>query len=460
MADEYLQTGYPFHEYPLANMRDAVLAGPGYSPLENAASVYAAMADGLDEAVLGVRAALEILREGREGEAAFAAQQHIISVVSTGEAGSAQARLAVQALNEQASYFARVHLDMNHLGTPSDGAGGFPVASDEVREAAVEASRRYEGNANFNYANMFQPFVPPPESGLDLSPAPPPPAVDWGGSGGTAGIGAAAAGGGFAPVGSADAPGALGGTASAAGAGGTNPAGAAGAGGGGAGQIVPGAVPRPPGSGGIGPATAGPPGAGGAGPGRDGTGVPGGGAPGSGAGGAAAPKGPAPGWVPAPRPGQQPVPGARGGYGTGTGPGQGRAGGGWRPGWTPTGAGPTGSGMGRTGAEFGRAGGSAGEYGRAGGSAGEFGRAGGSSAESRPGLGRGPVPGEPMSPGRTGGSHGGMHGGMPFLGGGAGGGGQSGEHRRPAWLVEDDPDSIWLSGLPPHGPAVIGEEDP
>jgi hypothetical protein len=23
------------------------------------------------------------------------------------------------------------------------------------------------------------------------------------------------------------------------------------------------------------------------------------------------------------------------------------------------------------------------------------------------------------------------------------------------WLVEDDPESVWLSGLPPHGPGVI-----
>jgi hypothetical protein len=27
--------------------------------------------------------------------------------------------------------------------------------------------------------------------------------------------------------------------------------------------------------------------------------------------------------------------------------------------------------------------------------------------------------------------------------------------RRPTWLVEDDPEAIWMSGLPAHGPAVI-----
>jgi hypothetical protein len=33
--------------------------------------------------------------------------------------------------------------------------------------------------------------------------------------------------------------------------------------------------------------------------------------------------------------------------------------------------------------------------------------------------------------------------------------GQDTEHTRPPWLIEDDPEAIWMSGLPPHGPAVI-----
>jgi hypothetical protein len=45
---------------------------------------------------------------------------------------------------------------------------------------------------------------------------------------------------------------------------------------------------------------------------------------------------------------------------------------------------------------------------------------------------------------------------MPFMPmTGAGARGQDTEHRRPSWLVQDDPDSFWLAGLPPHWPAVI-----
>lgn len=46
------------------------------------------------------------------------------------------------------------------------------------------------------------------------------------------------------------------------------------------------------------------------------------------------------------------------------------------------------------------------------------------------------------------------------MAGGAGGRDQGTEHQRPSWLVLDDPDGFWLSGLPPHGPAVIEAEEP
>lgn len=44
---------------------------------------------------------------------------------------------------------------------------------------------------------------------------------------------------------------------------------------------------------------------------------------------------------------------------------------------------------------------------------------------------------------------------LPFLPGGAGAG-RDGEHTRPTWLVEDDPDAIWFAGMPHHVDPVIG----
>jgi transposase-like protein len=68
------------------------------------------------------------------------------------------------------------------------------------------------------------------------------------------------------------------------------------------------------------------------------------------------------------------------------------------------------------------------------------------------------LPAEPGSPGQaqqrsTAGGHA-----MPFMPGTAGARGQGTEHRRPPWLLEDGPEAVWLPGLPPHGPAVIGAE--
>ena len=44
---------------------------------------------------------------------------------------------------------------------------------------------------------------------------------------------------------------------------------------------------------------------------------------------------------------------------------------------------------------------------------------------------------------------------MPMAGAGRG---QESEHTRPSWLLEDDPQAFWFSGIPEHTPGVIGGE--
>lgn len=49
---------------------------------------------------------------------------------------------------------------------------------------------------------------------------------------------------------------------------------------------------------------------------------------------------------------------------------------------------------------------------------------------------------------------------MPFMGAGAGCGNQNGEHRRPPWLLEDDPQAFWFRGIPHHvEPVIEGEPE-
>ncbi|MGQ0576305.1 MAG: hypothetical protein ACT4RN_19180 [Pseudonocardia sp.] len=48
---------------------------------------------------------------------------------------------------------------------------------------------------------------------------------------------------------------------------------------------------------------------------------------------------------------------------------------------------------------------------------------------------------------------------MPLAGAGLGGRDDQ-EHRRPPWLLQDDPNAIWFAGLPDHCEPVIGSADP
>ncbi len=49
----------------------------------------------------------------------------------------------------------------------------------------------------------------------------------------------------------------------------------------------------------------------------------------------------------------------------------------------------------------------------------------------------------------------GGYGGAPMMGAG-GAGGQEQVHTRPWWLLEDDPEAFWFTGIPEYGPPVIG----
>jgi hypothetical protein len=47
---------------------------------------------------------------------------------------------------------------------------------------------------------------------------------------------------------------------------------------------------------------------------------------------------------------------------------------------------------------------------------------------------------------------------VPFLGAAAGAA-RDEEHRRPSWLVEDDPEALWFGDLPPHVEPVIRPDE-
>lgn len=455
---DYPTTAVPFDDMALSDLRDPVVTGPGAGGLSDAAESYRLLGELLRTASEDLRVAMTRAREAHEGGAAELAEQHVNRVVAVGELGAGQAQITAGALQDGAGFYARVRDDMNAL-PPVEAADSLREANRVQRdltankELAVEAAQRYERNANWTLGRQFQlyeaPAIDPPvTSGAAVGGGP--------GGVGTAGTGGLAGGG--AGGGGSGVPTAVGGGVS----GGPNAA-----------PLVPVAgapVTVGPGTGGTaigsGAPGSGAPGSGGPGVGGPGSGGPGVGGPGvggPGAGRAALPSGTGPngtgpgGGVGPGRPGAG-LPASLGpaaeGPGTDRYPGtDGRTGGGrldplavpssgWQPGqpWSSrTPSDPT-------------AGGYAGAFGGTGGSPGR----GVGDPSAQPG-GRPPGAAAGSAPG--GAARGTAGSGVPFFPGAGGAGrGQDSEHARPSWLVQDDPQAFWFSGLPDHGPGVIGGE--
>jgi hypothetical protein len=435
MAENYPGTAVPFETYALPALYDPIMLGPGSESLQNTAQLYTAVSETFDKAVADLRAVMAKSQAVHEGEAADAARQHIARVTSVGEVGAEQARLATYALQEQAAYYARARVDMQAaadraatdvpppaFGTRVSVNPQVYTVKEEGRTLAVDAANLYQGNSNHNLSYIFQPFEPPtvaaPSTSIDARTQAP----AWPG-GGPSSVGPASAGpsrAGSSPAVAGPVPG------------GTDTAAASGVGG----------------SGGSGPAVV--PVVGGRSAGTVSTTK--GSIPVSAGSGASTLR---PGGLPASTSGAASVPGPRAAAAGRTSPtgapvvGDPTAiGSGWVPGrpWTtrPGATAPL-PGTGSTGPLGG------------GGGADASGRPG-SATEPRSSSGRTPASALEEPAARTTSStrapSSGQH--TPFMPmTGASSRGQDTEHTRPPWLIEDDPEAIWMSGIPPHGPAVI-----
>jgi hypothetical protein len=466
MAGEYQGTAVPYPEMALPDLRDPVLSGPGHRALEDAVGSYHQFAQSLSDAGGAIRSVLTTAQMAHEGAAAEAGQRALRTLSEPGEVGAGHSRLAARSLEDQGGYVARVRADMQAAdpGPTLSGADAAAVAAVSLpvapviagaavvgyvqrqvaREQAAEAATRYQDNTNWNLGAGFQAFPAPAGPAPDTSP-------------GAAG----AAGGGGVPAFQIGPAGSLAATAAAGATGPTGGAGGAAAGvvqppGGGSGGSPAGLVPTLPGggAGGAGSARSGsnPAGVGGAGPDRGraggagrGTGATGNGGPGTGAAGTGGASGTA-----------SPT----------------RTSGG------PAGSGPVGSGVGlapqsyRPGAGRGNPGGGDPESAILSGTpplpgnglitprdtpvtdrrTPAWGNAVPDGPVDRAPLDRqAPQSAAPAGRGATAG-----HSGMPFMGGAGGAGGSSDRgHPRPSWLVQDDPEAFWFSGLPAHCDAVI-----
>lgn len=456
MSEIYPGTNVPFESYALPDLHDPIVLGPGSDSLQTTSQVYSSLAETLDKAVGDLRAVLVKSQHAQQGQAADAARQHVLKVVSAGEVGAEHARLATYALQEQAAYFARARTDMQAAADaaatpvpdlPPAGKGGVSppnpqvgVVAEQAHTVAVEGAHLYQNNSNHNLTYIFQGFDPPQIAAPDVSVGAQPQAPGWGG--GSLGSGAHA----VTPAGAAGGTGA-----STTGAG---PGGLASvvppSGGAGGSVTVPPNVDAPSASGStLLPAPAGTGGrSGGAATPGGSTVKPGSAIPTPSAAAPSLPGGTPAGRTPpsAPRVGG-PLPATR----LTPNPTDAEAG---RSGWVPGQPWTSRPGTSFPGSSLPGAG-SGDLAGRSAAGAPEPKAGGVTEPRSVSGRPSTPGTGEP-SPSATGSSSRTTNGHTPLMPmGGAGGRGQDTEHRRPSWLVEDDPEALWMSGLPPHGPAVI-----
>jgi hypothetical protein len=193
VASDYSQTKLPFHDFPLTDLRDPVLSGPGSGGIEDAAAAYARLAEMLQTSADDLRAALALAQEVHEGDAAEAGRQYVARLSAAGEVGAAQARLVANGLLDQAGYQARVRADMGALSVvaPKDQLASvspeeYARAAEQSRVLAVEAAQRYENNTNYNLDTMFQSFPPPAGQVADSGAVPTGPVPARGGGAGVA----------------------------------------------------------------------------------------------------------------------------------------------------------------------------------------------------------------------------------------------------------------------------------
>jgi hypothetical protein len=443
MAPNYEGTAIDFSTMSSGEIRDLVAAGSATNDLQGAADLMAKVAEKLTAACDDLHQLHRDYSSAHEGAAADATRDYLVRLAEPGLIGVGKFNLASTALQDQSTYFAKVTTD---------------VAGQQDQAAVSHAATVYQDNTNHNLANWFQVFPPPTVAQPDSSIVAGSSVPDWPqGSGGADRT---------YPAPEATA------VAGASGLGGPEAAGAGAVG-------APGASSGVPGSGGAGAAVPPALAVGAAGTGSAAPGGRSGGSPTSGAGlgdrvstlspseidGAQAANSGSAGSLRTPAPSADGVslgaPGYGGGASAFNGPGVRSSAGrtGWGTGEPEVGAPGTrgpGSGhppgAGTTGAPGGRFGsGLSSEAVRGGATGGEGalqprGGSGGSGGAMAEEAARSASP-------RGGGQSGMSH--MPFMAGGPGSGGGGEEHARPVWLVEDDPESVWLSGLPPHGPGVI-----
>jgi hypothetical protein len=172
----------------LPEIRDPVAAGPGPGSMRAAEQALAEVSRKLAD----VNAELEALEreyaDAHEGEAAEVTRMYLRKLGEPGRVGTVMFRLAARALGDQAEYYTVAHRELAAL-QPTDSHVGNTATSQlaqERQQSAAHVATRYQENSNANLASAFQAFTPMTLPTPDTSAVAPSASQGWPEGGGAA----------------------------------------------------------------------------------------------------------------------------------------------------------------------------------------------------------------------------------------------------------------------------------
>ncbi|GAA2878021.1 hypothetical protein GCM10010472_39750 [Pseudonocardia halophobica] len=158
----YNGTAVAFEGMTLPEIRDPVATGPGPGSMRAAEQALAEVSRKLAD----VNAELEALEreyaDAHEGEAAEGTRMYLRKLGEPGRVGTVMFQLAARALGDQAEYYTVAHRELAAL-QPSDSHLGNSATSQlalERQQSAAHVANRYQENSNANLSTAFQAFTP------------------------------------------------------------------------------------------------------------------------------------------------------------------------------------------------------------------------------------------------------------------------------------------------------------
>ncbi|MCE0765606.1 hypothetical protein LWC35_22255 [Pseudonocardia kujensis] len=161
MERTYTGTAVAFEGLTLPEIRDPVATGPGPGSMRAAEQALAEVSRKLEDVNAELGALEREYADAHEGEAAEATRMYLRKLGEPGRVGTVMFRLAARALGDQAEYYTVANRELTALRTTETYLGRTgPYQLDERQQSAAHVANRYQENSNANLASAFQAFTP------------------------------------------------------------------------------------------------------------------------------------------------------------------------------------------------------------------------------------------------------------------------------------------------------------